>query len=505
MRGIKNTISIFTLLGTSVFSSITGLNAKQNDPVSQMKNTVPMLMQQAGIPGLSTAYIENGKLVWQESFGLADTERQVKVTSDTAFEAASLSKPVLAYIVLKLVDRGQLSLDGKLDSLLPYQRFDQPDYAKQLTPRIILSHQSGLPNWGDTPLKFNRAPKEKFGYSGEGYVYLQKVLEKITGVDFQTLAEREVFKPLGMKNSRFTWAKNTQFPIAKGHSRASKQVSRDIPETNAASSLHTTAADYAKFLLAWMQFKGVSQKSAEVAFKPAIELALEDSKKNLPGTLGWGLGWGIQEINSQKIAWHWGDNGPFRAFTALDPDSRTAMVYFSNSQNGLAIAKRMTELSVGNADTIIGWLNYGQSDSALWQGMRSGYIAEENKNYAKAITEFEKVLEAFPDNNNVKFRLDWLKTLLKTKELAISLKLDDLKKIAGQYGPRTINLKDNSLFYSRSGGSEYRLSPLTHNLFAVGDLYEFRLEIVRDATGNAVKLIGHYVNGYKDESDRNVD
>ena len=497
----------FSLFSGLLFLGFNTLAADQGQSATKLEKAIPALIQQAGIPGISAAYLESGQIHWLGEFGNAKAGSTTPVTVDTVFEAASLSKPVLAYIVLRMVERKQLTLDTPLHSIYEEPRLQQKDFARQLTPRLVLSHQSGLPNWGSTPLKFNRQPGIGFGYSGEGYVYLQNVVEKISGLSLQELAAKEVFVPLKMTNSRFTWSKNDQPLLAAGHNQSGQPVSRGIPDANAASSLHTTASDYAKFLLAWINFDGLSVQSVKTAFTPMVSLPekngapIETATENPDDSiLSWGLGWGLMQSNGQKLAWHWGDNGVFRAFTAIDPDKQIGIVYFANSQNGLAITKTMLEKSLGDPSPIISWLDYGQSDSPIWQGMRQGYIAESNNDLKSALKQFKKVLAAFPENQNIRARVNWIENLAKYQGNTISLPRKEMKQIAGRYDVRLITLKDNQLYYRRDGGNEHLLKPLTKSLFSVGDIYEFRLEAIRDKQGKVAKLVGHYINGRKDES-----
>lgn len=487
------------------------VQANQSPVVERLEQQLPKLIQQAGIPGISLAYIESGKLEWLGEFGVSNAEKTVPVTANTVFEAASLSKPVLAYIVLKMVERHQLSLDTPLHTIFEEPRLLQKDYARLLTPRLILSHQSGLPNWGwgQGQLKFNRQPGMAFGYSGEGYVYLQKALEKLSGLSYQELARKEVFEPLQMTNSRFTWKNGDSFPRATGHNQAGSPVSRPIPDANAAASLNTTATDYAKFIIAWMNSENLSGKSSKLAFEPITRLPEKNgapvetrAEKLSAAVLTWGLGWGLMQFNSKKIAWHWGDNGVFRAFTAIDPAKQTGFVYLTNSQNGLAVAEAITTTVIGDPSPIINWLDYGQSDSPIWQRMRQGYIAESNKNYKAAINQFKKVVAGFPDNQNLRNRIKWLETLQKVKHNKVVLKEIELKQIAGRYGDRLITLKQGQLYYRRNGGNEYMLKPMTKSLFSVGNIFEFRLEAVSDKNGKIVKLLGHYIDRPTDESPR---
>src|SRR5271167_1564548 len=115
--------------------------------------------------------IRNGKTTWVHGFGIKESTTGQPVTVETVFEAASLSKPVFAYGVLKLVEQGKLGLDVPLTTYLPKPYIAGDERLAKITARIVLSHRTGFPNW----------PGERFSYSGEGYIYLQRVVEKITG------------------------------------------------------------------------------------------------------------------------------------------------------------------------------------------------------------------------------------------------------------------------------------------------------------------------------------
>ncbi len=181
--------------------------------------------------------------------GVADASSGEPVTQETLFEAASLSKPVCAAIALRLAERGELDLDRPLPDYLPYERVDHDPRSRALTARIVISHRTGLPNWGGEQLELGFYPGAAFSYSGEGFVYLQRVLEKLSGLSLDELARREIFSPLGMTHSRFSWAEGEEIPLAMPHDEiGQRQQKRQAHEANAAASLHTTAADYARFV-----------------------------------------------------------------------------------------------------------------------------------------------------------------------------------------------------------------------------------------------------------------
>ncbi|MCP5105160.1 MAG: beta-lactamase family protein, partial [bacterium] len=139
-------------------------------PPLQLDKAIPALMEKADIPGMSMAIINNSKIVSRKVFGVKNTKTKTPVTGDTLFEAASLTKPVLAYSALKLVDEGKLELDKPLYQYFEYKDIQHDERYKLITARIVLKHSSGFPNWrtmnNDKKLDIKFTPGEKFSYSG---------------------------------------------------------------------------------------------------------------------------------------------------------------------------------------------------------------------------------------------------------------------------------------------------------------------------------------------------
>jgi CubicO group peptidase (beta-lactamase class C family) len=161
-----------------------------------MDQQVLHLINSAQIPGLALAVIQKGEIVYTKGYGLLKSDSAAKVTEQTIFDAASLSKPVFGYAVFKLIEAGKLSLDTPLYTYLPYPDIAYDERYKKITARMVLSHTTGFPNWrGGDKLKIQFTPGEKFSYSGEGFVYLQKVVEKITGKSLNEVMQEMVFTP----------------------------------------------------------------------------------------------------------------------------------------------------------------------------------------------------------------------------------------------------------------------------------------------------------------------
>ena len=213
-----------------------------------------------------------GRQAWHGSFGLANAETKAPVTDASVFEAASLSKPVFAYAVLTLVDAGLVDLDTPISKYLP-GRYDVGDDARLdlMTPRHVLSHQSGFPNWrpGSDPLKIYFTPGDRFSYSGEGFVYLAAAVERITGQTLEAFMRRTVFDPLGMSSSSYVWQSRYETLKVYNHGLLGDLAGRRTPwRANAAASLHTTAEDYARFVSAVVAGQGLRPATARALMSP---------------------------------------------------------------------------------------------------------------------------------------------------------------------------------------------------------------------------------------------
>ena len=188
-------------------------------PLSGMglERTLPEIMTKAGVPGLSYAVLEEGKVAWVGSVGVRSTESQEPVNDDTVFAAASLSKSVFAYLVMLLTQDGTLDLDRPLEEYLGAPLGEHPNYADlagddrtgAITARHVLSHSVGFPNWrfltDDGKLRLLFDPGARFNYSGEGIALLQLVVEAVTGRGLEELAQERIFGPLGMTRTSYVW------------------------------------------------------------------------------------------------------------------------------------------------------------------------------------------------------------------------------------------------------------------------------------------------------------
>jgi len=315
------------------------------DAIPILEQLIPTLMREADVPGLAIALIEAATVVWEHSFGVKSKEARDPIENDTIFRVASLSKPVFAYGVLQLCEKGVLQLDTPLSEYFPIayteDGFDSGDpRLKLVTLRQVLSHSAGFGNWGKDELgRINFTPGEKFFYAGEGYLYLQRVIEYLTNTPLDEYMKLHVLQPLGMHSSSFTWNDHLAHRIARGHGKRYIETEIRWTEPNAAYSLCSTVPDMSMFLMDMMRSKEsdanhLSKKKLDGMISPQI---------SLNQTLSWGLGWGIEKTTHGEYFWQWGDLGDYTGFALASRAACEGLVILTNSENGLHIFKRIVQ------------------------------------------------------------------------------------------------------------------------------------------------------------------
>jgi CubicO group peptidase (beta-lactamase class C family) len=344
----------------------------QGGLAEKLERLVPRLMADGDVPGVSLAVVRDGHVLWHKAFGVKDANTGAPVDDGTIFEAASLSKPVFAYAVLKLVDAGQLDLDAPMSKYLPGDYVDDPRLG-QITARRVLSHTTGFPNWrSGREMAIHFTPGERFSYSGEGFVFLQKAVERSTGQTLNTLMKRLVFDPLRMSSSSYTWEDRYEGRKAAGHDAAGvPRPPRRPAEAFAAATLHTTALDYARFLIAALDGMGLMKKTQLEMLRPQVYVdegcqnCIEKKPTGrLSRAISWGLGWGLEETENGLSLWHWGDNGSgFHCYVAGYPRQRLGVVVFTNSLGGQSIIPEIVAAAMGGQHPAFAWLNYERYDS----------------------------------------------------------------------------------------------------------------------------------------------
>ncbi len=538
--------------------------AAQQPDTAALARDVPGLLRTADIPGLTMAVVQDGRTVWSRAFGTVNDSARTPLDTATVFEAASMSKPVFAYLVLRLAERGGFDLDRPLYEMVDYPRLAHDERSRLITGRIVLSHGTGLPNWGGDTLRLGFTPGTSYGYSGEGFVFLQKAVEAFTGDSLEALARREVFEPLGMTRSSFVW----QERFAGDEAYAKDWLWNVAPvnhyvEANAAYTLLTTAPDYARFVAAVLTAQVLSPETWKSYLTPV--------RASDPG-LSVALGIRVEDTPAGRIFYHSGNNGRrFTCYMMGDVAKGIGFVYFTGAPNGTSLVvalgsrvlgsppprhwsqydryddprlrairsveraaveggtkaarKRLRAISADSATrpTLDARLQLGEFFAGRGMGSLSievlkgavadapdsaetylalGEAQERDGDLKKALDSYRRAQTLEGVNGDAERRIEWTKERLAVRERPVSLQRRTLESYAGRYQERSIVLRDGRLYYRRGVNPESPLTPMSPDMFEVEKNPMLRIRFVGDGESPATKLVEISSDGSIDESAR---
>jgi CubicO group peptidase (beta-lactamase class C family) len=328
-------------------------------PVAEIEERIPALLDSAGIPGLSIAVLEDGAVAWTGAFGVRNSADREPVGPETVFEAASLSKPVFAYGLLRLVDRGGFDLDRPLSEYVDMSQFGDDPRMDAISGRMILTHTSGISGFAEGGrVTMGTDPGARFRYFGDAWLPLQRAVEAVTGEPIHEFLEREVLEPFGMDRSSFVWDDLAGDHATPHDELGNPMEKRTFTEAHVAATLHTTASDYARFLAAAMDGVGLSPESARAYLTPQVDVA--------PG-VHWGLGVGLQDDSRGRAFWQWGHWFGSRAYMIAYPETGNGLVFLANGDAGLSILDAILGAVLGPDQPGAAWQDYEQYDSPARQ------------------------------------------------------------------------------------------------------------------------------------------
>lgn len=296
-------------------------------------------MSLRGVPGCSLALIQAGDLAFSTACGIGGS---APVTEGTLFECASLTKPLFALLTLQLADKGLLLLDEPVADRLGGVPWSHDPGFSAITPRHILSHGSGLPDWHSRPMPMYFTPGTAYSYSGQGYYLLQHLVEKLTVRSLPDLFDAHLFAPLGMSRSAVFWTPTVGRAISAGFDAQGKpcrirscvDLTGNAPEPNAAWSLYSNAEDYARFICGLLRHRGGLSEDTYRQMSTPQNIAND--------TIAWGLGVGLVRKHPD-LQWHWGDNDGFKSLALWDIRTGDGLVVTTNSDNGLSLCYDLAE------------------------------------------------------------------------------------------------------------------------------------------------------------------
>jgi CubicO group peptidase (beta-lactamase class C family) len=286
-------------------------------PAEAIDREVNALMGSAQVTGLQLALISRGHVTYTNVYGWRDAAKKLPMTRSTVTYGASLTKAAFGYLVMQLVDERRIDLDKPIAAYLPKPLPDYPRYAdlanderwRRLTMRMLMSHTTGFANFRfiepDRKLRFHHDPGTSYGYSGEGILLAQFVLESGLGLDVGAEMRKRIFDRFGMARSSMTWRADFEANFAENNQiDGTPYPHRRWDKVGAAGSLDTTAVEFAAFVAAVVRGEGLSRKAKAEMIGRHVEI---DSERQFPTLglprtdrwkaikLGYGIGWGVFE------------------------------------------------------------------------------------------------------------------------------------------------------------------------------------------------------------------
>ena len=320
-----------------------------------VREMAPLWLARFDVPSVGIAYIEDGRIAFVHHSGFQSWG--FPANEQTLYNVASLTKPVSAEIVMRLVQSGRFSLDAPLADYHIEQDVASDPRIRALTARLVMNHRTGFANWRyetEGVLQFTYDPDSHTHYSGEGYEWMMHAVVKATGRKFGDLARELIFEPVGMELTGYTLANRWVGHIALPY-KAGAAVFNVVPrEPIASDDLRATAREYAQFVLDVWEGDAVSpqlrrqqrQIGGPISEKPACKG--EEKADFCPVAEGWGLGWNIHQWTDRTVLEHSGGDQGEQTFAFYDPGARRGAVILTNGARGQELINRLAGILDGD-------------------------------------------------------------------------------------------------------------------------------------------------------------
>ena len=312
------------------------LSAQQKHVPLPAKAEIVEWLHASKVPAVGIGLIQDGRVTEAKAFG--EIREGVPAPDNAIFNVASLTKPIVAILTLKLVSEGRWNLDEPLSNYFVDPDVAQDPRNRKLNTRLVLTHETGLPNWrGNEPsqkLSFAFDPGTNVKYSGEAYQYLGHALEHKFKQPLGELSASLVFKPFHMDDSRHYWDSSMD------ESRYAGRHDKDgnaLPvekwyEANAANLLLTTVFDYSTFGANVLEGAGLSKDVYAEMVSPHVPSGQELQPGKNPFGLCWRL---VRDLSNGEYALvHSGKNPGVTTVIVLLPRSKRGIVVLTNGENG---------------------------------------------------------------------------------------------------------------------------------------------------------------------------
>ena len=346
---------------------------------AEIARTVARLMEAANVPGMSIAIINDAQVVYRQSFGLRNVAEQLPMTDTSVMWAMSTTKGVFAYFVMQLVDEHVIELDTPIANYLgkplpayeKYADLADDERWRKITPRMLLTHSAGFPNFrflnADGKLDIKFEPGSRYAYSGEGINLLQFVIEAKTGHPVSSMMQQRVFDRFGLTRTSMTWKPEFANDLALGYVGDSVIGHNKRLSARAAGSMDTDIHDLSLLIAGIMRGDGLSAKAKAEMVKPQLRIRSAHQFPTLDTTtthqydalnLSYGLGWGVLSTPFGRAYFKEGHDDGWSTYTISFEDQKIGIVMLSNSLNTEGIFKELLETLIADRYTPWEWTGY---------------------------------------------------------------------------------------------------------------------------------------------------
>jgi CubicO group peptidase (beta-lactamase class C family) len=343
---IRSTVRSVAVAGLSTtIATIAGAQAPTRGVLTQrIDSLAAAFLESTHTPAISVAVLRGSDTLVMKGYGAASLEPHRDATPSTVYEIGSITKQFTSAAIMRLIERGKLSLDDPMSKYLP----DVPLHGHVVTVRQLLNHTSGIhdytssPEWAKTWTQmltprqvvafvdkdtFDFAPGTKWRYDNTGYVLLGMIIEKVTGEPYASYVQHDLFTPLGLKQTSYCPNRPTDPSFAAGYTSRSGTVKPadflDMSHPLAAGALCSTVRDLVKWQRALVAGRVVNAKS--FALMTTAD-TLNDGKR-----LSYGFGLVPGQMGTHRSVGHGGGIPGFTTASIFFPDDSVNVAVFSNS------------------------------------------------------------------------------------------------------------------------------------------------------------------------------
>lgn len=436
---------IYTVLLAYLFCSPT---FAQSDPSQLVDTLIKQEMEMKGIPGLAFAVIKNNKVIEMNTYGYANLDHATPTTRETVFPIASIDKQIIATCIMMMHEQGKLNIEDPVTKYLD----SIPSSWKDIKIRHLMSHTSGL---HDNPIEYHNGrgydrytshdifkyiikqdivhPTDmKFLYSDAGFFLLQQIFEKASGYYYPTFIVENIFRPLGMINTRLLEPTEivpgrTVSYYKESNDKLYINVYRQISLGPHFGDVGTTIEDFVKYDAAINTNKLLRTESYDLMWTPArvngsrMVSQLEDENDLFDATSTYGLGWELGNFLGHRVVYHSGFTGtsitkfPEQGLTVLLLTNLTYRPVFSPNalarkiasfyltKKGFSETRNSKDLPTVKIENILEHLKKEQPDTSLYEDQFYEVLLRALPNYNRKIARFgtlNQLTYAYTTTNN---------------------------------------------------------------------------------------------------------